>query len=243
VSELDRGVGAASVEGWRVDPFGRHESRFHDGARWTPYVKDGETHSLDEPVAAIARDTPGPEILTAPVLVVEEHVAPHDPASPASVLGRDGSRLGAVRRSPDEEGRWEVLGSDGSVALALTKAPSTRRTVLAVRDAGGAEMGRLLEQHAPGMRIYALESSAGGKVGFVRARTWAGWDIRVEDEHNRPVAEVSKRWAGLDRSLFPAEDAYVARIDREMHDPQRALVYAAALTVGTLLKKDTRGFQ
>ena len=26
------------TEGWRPDPFGRHERRFYDGHRWTPYV-------------------------------------------------------------------------------------------------------------------------------------------------------------------------------------------------------------
>ena len=41
---------ANGTEGWRPDPFGRHEVRFYDGHRWTPYVKDGETHGLDEPI-------------------------------------------------------------------------------------------------------------------------------------------------------------------------------------------------
>jgi hypothetical protein len=242
VNELEHSVGASAVEGWHADPFGRHESRFHDGTRWTPYVKDGGDHSLDEPVATMTRADTGPEIMTAAVLVVEQHPAPHDPSEPYSVFGRDGRELGTVRRSTGEDGRWEVVGGDGLVALTLTKAPSARKTVITVRDADGAEMGRLLEQHLPGLTTYALESSAGGNVGFLRARTWAGWDIRVEDERNRPVAGISKRWDGLDRVAFPAADGYVARIDRAMRDPQRALVYAAALSVDTLLKKEGRGF-
>jgi len=242
VSESARGTSASSIEGWRADPFGRHEARFYDGARWTPYVKDGDTHSLDEPVEGVERDD-GPEILTAPVLVVEQHVDLDNRTQPYSVFGPDGRDLGTVRPAPGEEGHFEVLGSDGRLALTLTRASSTRKTIVSVHDAGGAEMGRLLQQHLPGMTTFALESSAGGNVGFVRARTWVGWDIRVEDERNRSVARISKLWDGLDRAAFPTADSYVVRVDREMYDPQRALVYAAALAVDTLLKKDTRGFQ
>jgi hypothetical protein len=242
VSESVRGPYPSSVEGWRADPFGRHEARFYDGARWTPYVKDGETHSLDEPVESVQHDG-GPEILTAAVLVVEQHGDLDSRTQPYAVSGADGHQLGTVRPIPGEEGHLEVLGGDGRLALTLTKAPSARKTIVSVRDAHGAEMGRLLEQHLPGLTTFALESSAGGNVGFVRARTWVGWDIRVEDERHRSVARISKLWDGLDRAAFPTAESYVVRVDREMHDPQRALVYAAALAVDTLLKKDSRGFQ
>jgi hypothetical protein len=243
VSESGHANSGSPVEGWRADPFGRHESRFHDGTRWTPYVRDGDTHALDEPIEGIDRDgPPAPEILTASVLVIELHVDLDDRTAPCSVFGRDGRDLGTVRRAPTDEDRFEVLGGDGRVALTLVKAPSTRKSIVTVRDAEGAEMGRLVQQHLPGMTSFALESAAGGNVGFVRARTWVGWDIRVEDERNRPVARISQLWDGLDRAAFPTPDNYVARIDREMRDPQRALVYAAALSVDTLLKKDTRGF-
>lgn len=235
---------ADGAEGWRPDPFGRHESRFHDGTRWTPYVKDGEEHSLDEPVEGVRRDgPPEPEILTAHLLVVEQHAEAKVPLEPYSVFGGDGRDLGTVRRAPGADGRVEVLGGDGRLALTLSKASSTRKTVVSVHGANGAEMGRLIEQHLPGVTTYALESAAGGNVGYVRARTWAGWDIRVEDERSHPVARISKHWDGLDRAAYPTADSYVVRVDREMRDPQRALVYAAALAVDSLLKKDTRGFQ
>jgi hypothetical protein len=244
VTEPARGAPSSAVEGWRPDPFGRHEARFHDGSTWTPYVKDGEAHSLDEPIEAVSREgSEGPEILSADLLVVEQHVDLTERTEPYAVFGRDGRDLGTVRRSMGEEGRYEVLGGDGLVALTMAKASTIRKSIVSVRDGSGAEMGRLVEQHLPGMTTFALESAAGGNVGFVRARTWVGWDIRVEDERNRPVARISKSWEGLDRAAFPTADNYVARIDRQMLDPQRALVYAAALAVDTLLKKETRGFQ
>lgn len=235
---------ANGAEGWRPDPFGRHETRFHDGTKWTPYVKDGETHSLDEPVEGVHHDgPPDPEILTAPVLVVEQRADSPDRSGAYSVFAGDGRGLGSVRPSFGADGPIEVLGGDGRLVLTLTKTPSSRKSVVTVRGAEGTELGRLLEQHLPGMTTYALESAVGINVGFVRARTWVGWDIRVEDEHSRPVARISKHWDGLDQSAYPVPDSYVVRVDREMRDPQRALVYAAALSVDSVLKKDTRGFQ
>jgi hypothetical protein len=230
-------------EGWRPDPFGRHEARFHDGRRWTPYVKDGETHGLDEPIEGIDREgNDGPEILTADVLVIEQNVDLTERDAPYSVFGQDGRDLGSVRRAMADENQLEVVGGDGLVALVLTKI-SSRKPMVAVKDGAGVEMGRLVQQHLPGMTTFALESAAGGNVGFVRARTWVGWDVRVEDERNRPVARISKLWDGLDRAAFPTADNYIARFERDLRDPQRALVRAAALVVDSALKKETRGFQ
>ena len=233
---------ANGTEGWRPDPFGRHETRFYDGHRWTPYVRDGEAHGLDEPIEGVAREsTDGPEIMTADLLVVELNVDLTERSAPCSVFGRDGRDLGTVRRALGDEQQLEVVGGDGLVALRLDKIPS-RKPVVAVRDGNGVDMGRLVQQHLPGLTTFALESAAGGNVGFVRARTWVGWDIRIEDERNRPVARISKSWEGLDRPAFPTADNYVAHFDRELLDPQRALVRAAALVVDAALKKDTRGF-
>ena len=230
------------AEGWRPDPFGRHEARFFDGIRWTPYVRDGEVNGLDEPVEGVERlGNDGPEILNAHVLVVELNVDETDRNGTYSVFGEDGRDLGTVRRAHGDENQLEVVGGDGLVALSLTKIPS-RKPVVVVRDGRGTDMGRLVQQHLPGMTTFALESAAGGNVGFVRARTWVGWDVRVEDERNRPVAKISKLWDGLDRAAFPTADNYVVRFDRALLDPQRALVRAAALAVDTALKKDTRGF-
>jgi hypothetical protein len=192
-----------------------------------------ESHELDVPV---------PEILTAKVLVVELHVDLDNRTTAYAVFGKDGRDLGTVRPSAYEDHRYEVVAGDGQVALSLFKSTSTRRSVVSVLDARGAAMGRVVEQHLPGVTAFALESSAGGNVGFVRARTWAGWDVRVEDERNHAVARISKLWDGLDRAAFPTPDNYVVRVERGLLDPQRALVYAAVLCVDSLLKRDTRGF-
>ena len=175
------------------------------------------------------------------MLVVEQHVDLTERSAPCSVFGKDGRDLGTVRRATGDERQLEVVGGDGLVVLRIDKIPA-RKPVVAVRDGNGVDMGRLVQQHLPGLTTFALESAAGGNVGFVRARTWVGWDIRIEDERNRPVARISKLWEGLDRAAFPTADNYVVHFDRALLDPQRALVRAAALVVDAALKKETRGF-
>ncbi len=243
MTEFAPGLPSPSGEGWRPDPFDRHEARFFDGTRWTPYVKDGEMHSLDEPIEAVQGEGPeGPEILNAEVLVVEQHVDATEPTAPYRVFGRDGRELGAVHRAAQDLKRLEVVDVDGRVCLTFTKSGTSRKSSVSVRDGAGVEMGRLVQQHLPGVTTFALESATGVNSGHVRARTWVGWDIRVEDERNRPVARISKTWEGLDPTAFPMTDGYVVRIDRPLRDPQRALVLAAALAADTQLKQDTRGF-
>jgi len=39
---------------WHTDPFGRHDVRWWDGARWTEKVRDGEHLGIDPPGIAVA---------------------------------------------------------------------------------------------------------------------------------------------------------------------------------------------
>jgi len=56
VAVADYGMSAvaqptANPARWAADPFGRHESRFWDGASWTKHVADAGVASVDRPVA------------------------------------------------------------------------------------------------------------------------------------------------------------------------------------------------
>ena len=39
---------------WHTDPFGRHEARWWNGAKWTEKVRDGEQTGIDPPGIAVA---------------------------------------------------------------------------------------------------------------------------------------------------------------------------------------------
>ncbi len=44
-----RGGSGGPEEGWRADPFGRHESRWMSDGTPTPRVRDGDVESWDAP--------------------------------------------------------------------------------------------------------------------------------------------------------------------------------------------------
>ena len=91
---------AASVEGWRPDPFGRHETRFYDGiAGRRTSATVSRTASTSRSRAWTREGNDGPEILTADLLVVERNVDLTERSAPCSVFGRDGRDLGSVRRA------------------------------------------------------------------------------------------------------------------------------------------------
>ena len=39
---------------WHTDPFGRHEARWWNGAKWTEKVRDGDQTGIDPPGIAVA---------------------------------------------------------------------------------------------------------------------------------------------------------------------------------------------
>lgn len=234
---------APASEGWRPDPFGRYEARFYDGSKWTPYVKDGEEHALDEPVESIDRSaSQGPKILDATVMIVEQHVDENNRMSPYAVVDKDGETLATVRRNDGDDKRLDIVDDTGAPCLSLQIVSSGRKRIVSVRNPGGAELGRLVQQHLPGIDWFAMESAAGQTIGYIRARTWVGWDVRVEDDQSRTVATVTKLWDDLDRSVVGSPDNYIVRINRERPDPFRTLMVAAAIGLDTALKQDARGF-
>ena len=52
--------------GWKADPFGRHEVRYHDGTAWTAHVSDGGVQGTDEPVPSPPGAVPPPPPAAAP---------------------------------------------------------------------------------------------------------------------------------------------------------------------------------
>jgi len=88
--------------GWRDDPFGRHELRFYDGTRWTPYVRDAGADSMDEPggpMGADARQQGRSSMLGEDVFVVERFTELGRRWSDRSVLKSDGTHVGTLRRA------------------------------------------------------------------------------------------------------------------------------------------------
>ena len=68
---------------WYADPFGRHEQRWWDGARWGEKVRDGGTAGIDPPGIEEAPHAPGE---TAPAQPIQDAPLPLRPPSEATQI-------------------------------------------------------------------------------------------------------------------------------------------------------------
>jgi hypothetical protein len=250
----------AQAEGWRADPYGRHELRFFDGHRWTPYVRDGEKNGIDEPGGPLgegASAEPRSRLLSEDVLVVERFTDHGRRWSDRTVHRADGSRVGMLRRAAPAAGRphpalrslvardhtkndvVELVDDKQAVVLTLIRPIGAHKSSVEVRDGQGRDAGRIVQQSLRrNETTYAFLGPTGRFLGDLQADNWVGWDLRIVDSHARQVATITRDWRGLDMARFPRPDDYVVRITKPVHEPLRTLVVACALSLEVAVRPD-----
>jgi uncharacterized protein YxjI len=87
---------------------------------------------------------------------------------------------------------------------------------------------------------FRLEAG-GTSVGSINAENWRAWNFNIKDEAGEEIARITKTFEGIARTLFTTADFYVVHLHRQLADPLRQLVVAAAVSVDTALKQDNRG--
>jgi hypothetical protein len=250
----------AQAEGWQADPYGRHELRFFDGHKWTPYVRDGETNGVDEPAgplgdaaAAGARST----LLSEDVLVVERFTDLGRRWSDRTVHRADGTQVGMLRRAAPAASRSqpalrslvmrdhtkndvvELVDDTQAVVLTLIRPAGAHKSTVEVRDSQGRDAGRIVQQSLRRHQTtYAFLGPTGRFLGDLQAENWVAWNLRIVDGHAREVATITRDWTGLDLSSFPRPDDYVVRITKPVHEPLRTLVVACAFSLEIAVKPD-----
>jgi hypothetical protein len=259
VTEVDR---QAQVAGWRDDPYGRHEERFFDGHRWTPYVRDDGADSMDEPGGPMGEATKQlvrSSLLTDDVFVVERFTDLGRRWSDRSVLRPDGTKAGMLRRAAPSVNRSsglkalvsrdltkndvvELVDDKGAVVLTLIRPTGTAKSSVEVRDSEGRDAGRIVQQSLRrNATTYAFLGPNSRFLGDLQAENWVAWDLRIVDSHARQVATITRDWTGLDLSRFQRPDDYVVRITDSVHEPLRILVVACALSLEVVVKPDSLG--
>lgn len=252
----------AQPEGWQADPYGRHELRFFDGTRWTPYVRDGEENGLDDPVGPIAEDAASTAarggLLAEEVFVVERQVDLGRHTVDRVVRKADGTRLGLLRhttsgsqkpvlrslvaREAHKHEALEIVDALGGPVVSLLRPVSAPKSTVVVRDAEGRDAGRITQQNVrTGGTTYALLGPNSAFLGDLQADNWVSWDLWINDTRGRRVATITRDWDGLDRSRFPTTDDYIVRVTQPVPEPLRTLVVAAALSLDVALRPDARG--
>lgn len=192
------------------------------------------------------------ELLTQPVLVVEQKKKLLDVSTDYSIYDGDGERIGGVRQVDQGAGQkllrfvskldkyltfaFEVTDASGAVVLKLTRPAKLLKSRFLVEDGAGRPIGEITQTNMLGKINFALESN-GAVVGELMGQSWRDRKFTVKDLQANRVGDISKRWEGL-RGVFHAEDKYVVRLDADAPEPLRTLAVAASVCLDVALHQE-----
>lgn len=83
---------------------------------------------------------------------------------------------------------------------------------------------------------FGLEAGS-QRLGSIHAESIEEWDFRVQDLSGTEIARITKTWAGWAKERFTNADNYVVQMHRQLEEPLRSLVIAAALALDLALKQ------
>jgi uncharacterized protein YxjI len=136
--------------------------------------------------------------------------------------------------------RLEICGLDGTCQLRLTRPAKVMKSTIIVEHPDGGEVGRIVQANVFGKIRFALQAN-GQELGSINAENWRAWNFNIQDASGTEIARITKTWEGLAKTMFTTADNYVVQIHTAIPQPLLSLVVAAALSVDTALKQDSRG--
>lgn len=178
---------------WLPDPFGRHESRWWDGTRWTEHVASHGRQGVDPPTGAghvptVDRDpgkvvgdvqragiAPGAaqgggSLFTEPVLVVNQKAKVIEVNNEYAIYNQHGHQVGAVRQVGQSVAKKAIrlLGSyDQFMTHKLQIVDHSGGVVLALTRPAKILKSRVIVQDARGAEVGAIvQQNAIGKIRF-----------------------------------------------------------------------------
>lgn len=175
-----------------------------------------------------------------------------------AVYDRDGHQIGAVRQVGQSKAKkvirflgsldqffthkLQVVDQNNHVVLGLTRPAKFIKSRIEVVDGAGQPVGVIRQENVFFKIRFGIEDASGRKLGQIRAENWRAWNFAIVDDADQEIARITKTFEGVLTTLFTTADNYVVQIHRQLDDPMRQLVFAAALSVDTALKQDSRGF-
>jgi uncharacterized protein YxjI len=196
-------------------------------------------------------------IFTEPVLVVNQKAKLIEINNEYAIYDQNARQLGSVREvgqsnlkkaarfltSLDQymTHKLQVVDMQGTPLLALTRPAKLVKSRIVVEDSAGHEIGQIVQQNAIGKIRFGLESG-GQQHGLIQGENWRAWNFAIKDHNDTEVARITKTWEGLAKTMFTTADNYVVQIHSPLEEPMRSLVIAAAVSIDTALKQDSRGF-
>ena len=134
---------------------------------------------------------------------------------------------------------FDITDASDSLVMSVTRPAKILKSTVLINDSTGAEIGRIVQENVFGKIHFALESG-GAKIGAIKAENWRAWNFAIEDASGREVARITKKYTGLAREMFTTADSYVVEIHEIPSQPLHSLIIAAALSIDTALKQDSR---
>ena len=198
----------------------------------------------------------GGTLFDEPVLVVSQKAKVIELNNQYRVMDQHGNTIASVQQHGQSAARkalrlltsvdqflthkLQILDNSGQVLLQVTRPGKLFKSTVLVEDPQGNEIGRIVQENVFGKINFALE--AGGQVlGAIKAENWRAWNFRIEDASGAEIARITKTFEGVAKTLFTTADNYVVQLHVKPPQPLHSLVVAAAVSVDTALKQDSRG--
>jgi uncharacterized protein YxjI len=198
----------------------------------------------------------GGTIFTEPVLVVNQKAKLIELRNEYGVFDQNGQRIASVTQTGQSAAKklvrlafdvdqflthkLEISDAQGRVIIRLTRPAKLVKSKIVVSDGNDNEIGRIVQDNVFGKIHFTMEAG-GQNVGSINAENWRAWNFNIQDATGTEVARITKTFEGIAKTIFTTADNYVVQIHRVLPQPLNALVVAAALSVDTALKQDSRG--
>jgi uncharacterized protein YxjI len=199
----------------------------------------------------------GGTIFTEPILVVNQKAKLIELNNQYSVFDQNGNKVAAVNQVGQSAAKkavrlltsfdqfmthkLEIVDNEGRVIMRITRPAKVMKSTVIISDANDHEIGRIVQNNMIGKINFSLQAG-GHTYGAIKAENWRAWNFRIEDHTGAEVARITKTFEGVAKTLFTTADNYVVQIHGMIPQPLNSLVVAAALSVDTALKQDSRGF-
>jgi len=199
----------------------------------------------------------GGTLFTEPILVVNQKAKLIELNNQYSVFNKDGQQVAAVNQVGQSAAKkamrlltsldqfmthkLEITDMQGQVVLRITRPAKVMKSTVIVSDGNDQEIGRIVQENMIGKINFSLQAG-GYTYGAIKAENWRAWNFRIEDHSGNEIARITKTFEGIAKTMFTTADNYVVQIHAQIPQPLNSLVVAAALSVDTALKQDSRGF-
>ncbi len=207
--------------------------------------------------AGVAGYAGGGTIFTEPILVVNQKAKLIEINNEYAIFDQNARQIAAVREvgqsnlkkaarfltSLDQymTHKLQIVDMAGTPQLTLTRPAKVIKSRIIVQDPSGNEIGQIVQQNMIGKIRFSLESG-GQTLGSINGENWRAWNFNIRDHTDTEIARITKTWEGLAKTMFTSADNYVVQMHQRLQGPLLPLVIAAALSVDTALKQDSRGF-